>query len=139
MSQARGERGHRRQRQRAALALVAITSSVSRSSPCSQRATWRRSEAPGVSAPRRGACGETVARQNSSSAWIWRDTALCVSEQLLRGTGVAFMPGGHFKAGQGLGRWNVAAHDDERNLSSSDFFCFQQNQVFHIFMKRISG
>jgi len=33
--------------------------------------------------------------------------------QLLRGTGVALVPGGDFETGQGLGRGNIAAHAEQ--------------------------
>ena len=98
----RGERGHRRQRQRAALALVGHH--VQRVTLQPLQPARHLAAVVGASGRQHHAvarAAETAHAQNSSSAWIWRDTALWVSEQLLRGTGVAFVPGGHFKAGQG--------------------------------------
>ena len=82
----RGERGHRRQRQRAALALVGHHVQRVALQPCSQRAHLAAVVAPAASAPRRGVCGETAARPKTLPApGSGATPALCVSEQLLRG------------------------------------------------------
>ena len=111
---ARGKRGHRRQRERAALALVGHHVegvALQPLQPARHLAAIVRTGGRQHHAVA-GAAKQLHAQKLFQRLDLARHGALR-KRKLLRGAGVALVAGGDFKTGQGLGRWNVAAHDEQ--------------------------